>query len=207
MLLQRLLSIFALILLYTSNFTGNRIIPPSIGIKGSMAPLKHDLAKLRILVVDDSKNMFVLITTILRAIGVRDVFEITEAEKALSEFAHFKPDIVITDWHMEPMNGVEFVKRVRRGKHSSDPFVPIIMLTGHTKISLVFEARDAGINEFLVKPISPKSLYARIAAILDGTRPFIQSDAYFGPCRRRKDVGPPTGVTERRQNMRARASG
>ena len=157
--------------------------------------------------VNDSKNMFVLITTILRAIGVRDVFEITEAEKALSEFAHFKPDIVITDWHMEPMNGVEFVKRVRRGKHSPDPFVPIIMLTGHTELTLVVEARDAGINEFLIKPISPKSLYARIAAILDGTRPFIQSDAYFGPCRRRKDIGAPHGVRERRQDMHARASG
>jgi PleD family two-component response regulator len=172
-----------------------------------MAQLKHNLNKLKVLVVDDSGNMLNLISTILHAIGVRDMVEALSGEAALAELRHFTPDIIITDWHMEPMNGVEFVTKVRRGEYSPDPFVPIIMLTGHTEMSLVVEARDAGINEFLVKPISPKSLYARIATILDGTRPFIQSDAYFGPCRRRKDIGPPTGVQERRQDARARASG
>jgi len=172
-----------------------------------MADLKHNLAELKVMIVDDSGNMLNLISTILLALGVRNVFEALDGHTALSELPHFKPDIIITDWHMEPMNGVEFVKEVRRGKGSPDPFVPIIMLTGHTELTLVVEARDAGINEFLVKPISPKSLYARIAAILDGTRPFIQSDAYFGPCRRRKDIGAPHGVRERRQDMRARDSG
>ena len=158
------------------------------------------------MIVDDNGNMLNLVGTILLALGVRDTFEALDGETALSELRHFKPDIIITDWHMEPMNGVEFVKKVRRGKHSPDPFVPIIMLTGHTEMSLVFEARDAGINEFLVKPISPKSLHARITAILDGTRPFIQSEAYFGPCRCRRNVGPPNGGRERRQDVRARAS-
>ena len=158
------------------------------------------------MVVDDSGNMLNLIATILLAIGVRETFEALDGETALSELRHFKPNIIITDWHMEPMNGVEFVKKVRRGKRSPDPFVPIIMLTGHTEMSLVVEARDAGINEFLVKPISPKSLLSRITAILDGTRPFIQTEAYFGPCRRRKDIGPPNGGRERRQDVRARVS-
>jgi DNA-binding response OmpR family regulator len=172
-----------------------------------MAELKHNLAELRVMVVDDSSNMLNLISTILHAHGVRNSFEALDGHSALAEFRHFKPDIIITDWHMEPMNGVEFVREVRRGKNSPDPFVPIIMLTGHTEMSLVVEARDAGINEFLVKPISPKSLSARIAAILEGTRPFIQSDAYFGPCRCRKNSGAPHGVQERRRDMRARASG
>ncbi len=171
-----------------------------------MAELKHNLADFKIMVVDDNANMLKLIATILFALGVRDSFEALDGESALSEISHFKPDIIITDWHMEPMNGVEFVKKVRRGKHNMNPFVPIIMLTGHTEMSLVVEARDAGINEFLVKPISPKSLHARMMAILDGTRPFIQSEAYFGPCRRRKDMGPPNGGRERRQDARARAS-
>ncbi len=171
-----------------------------------MADTKHKLDDVKILVVDDNKNMLELMGTILYAIGVRNVFETTEAAQGLRELQHFKPDIIITDWHMEPMNGVEFVKRVRRGKKSPNPYVPIIMLTGYTEMALVVEARDAGINEFLVKPISPKSLYARIAAILDGVRPFIRSEAYFGPCRRRKDIGPPKGVEERREDVRSRAS-
>lgn len=150
--------------------------------------------------------MLNLISTILHAVGVHNLYEALDGQTALAELYRFKPDIIITDWHMEPMNGVEFVKQVRRGEDSPDPFVPIIMLTGHTEMSLVVDARDAGINEFLVKPISPKSLLARITSILDGTRPFIQSNAYFGPCRRRKDIGPPSGVRERRMDARARAS-
>lgn len=171
-----------------------------------MTQSKHSLKNLKVMIVDDNGNMLNLITTILLAIGVRETFEALDGETALAEFTHFKPDIIITDWHMEPMNGVEFVKKVRRGKNSPNPFVPIIMLTGHTEMSLVVEARDVGINEFLVKPISPKSLLARVTTILDGARPFIQTEAYFGPCRRRRDIGPPNGGQERRQDARARAS-
>jgi two-component system, chemotaxis family, chemotaxis protein CheY len=172
-----------------------------------MAIEKQELRDLKVLVVDDSKNMLELIATILSAIGVRNVFETTDATTAFAEIAHFKPDIIITDWHMEPLNGLDFVRKVRRNKSSPDPYVPIIMLTGHTSMKLVVEARDAGINEFLVKPISPKSLLGRISAILDGARPFIRIESYSGPCRRRKDIGPPDGRAERREDARARAAG
>ncbi len=151
-----------------------------------MADTKHKLDDVKILVVDDNKNMLELMGTILYAIGVRNVFETTEAAQGLRELQHFKPDIIITDWHMEPMNGVEFVKRVRRGKKSPNPYVPIIMLTGYTEMALVVEARDAGINEFLGKPISATTLYSRVKAIIEKPRAFIRAGAYVGPDRRRR---------------------
>ena len=72
------------------------------------------------------------------------------------------------------------------------------MLTGHSELARVQEARDSGIHEFLAKPISAKSLFTRIAAIIENPRPFINTDAYFGPDRRRQDIGPPPGIDERR---------
>ena len=100
-------------------------------------------------------------------------------------------DVLIVDWHMQPLDGLDFVRLVRTASDSPNPYVPIIMLTGYTEYARVVEARDAGINEFLAKPISAKSLYLRFAAIIDNPRPFIRTKKYFGPDRRRQELGPP----------------
>jgi DNA-binding response OmpR family regulator len=73
------------------------------------------------------------------------------------------------------------------------------MLTGYTEYRRVAEALDAGINEFLAKPISPRDLYLRIASIIDHPRPFVRARGYFGPDRRRYNVGVPRGLRERRK--------
>jgi len=72
------------------------------------------------------------------------------------------------------------------------------MLSGYTEYGRVIEARDAGVNEFLAKPISAKALYQRFAAIIDNPHLFIRAKHYFRPGRRRQDTGPPRGVPERR---------
>jgi len=77
--------------------------------------------------------------------------------------------------------------------------VPIIMLTGHSEKKRVISARDAGVTEFLAKPISAKSLYQRILNIVINPRPFIKSKGYFGPDRRRNAAANYTGP-ERRKN-------
>jgi two-component system chemotaxis response regulator CheY len=79
--------------------------------------------------------------------------------------------------------------------------VPIIMLTGHSEKQRVVSARDAGVTEFLVKPISAKSLYDRIVNVVVNPRPFIKTNAYFGPDRRR-NVNPNYVGTERRKGGR-----
>ena len=110
--------------------------------------------------------------------------------------------MIIADWHMEPLDGLDFVRLVRTAKDSPNPYVPIIMLTGHTEYQRVCEARDAGVNEFLAKPISAKALYMRFASIIDNPRPFIRTKTYFGPDRRRQNIGPPRGTAERRKEER-----
>jgi DNA-binding response OmpR family regulator len=97
----------------------------------------------------------------------------------------FKPDLILVDWVMAPIDGIEFVRMVRMAKDSFNPYVPIIMLTGYTEVRRVEEARDVGVNEFLAKPISAKSLYMRIAKIIREPRPFVRTKTYFGPDRRR----------------------
>jgi len=112
---------------------------------------------------------------------------------------HERPiDLAIVDWFMEPLDGLELVRRVRTGREGPNPYLPIIMLTGHSEADRVREARDAGANSFLTKPVSGDSVYRRILALVQESRPFIKTGTFIGPDRRRVDRGPAKGVEERR---------
>lgn len=147
----------------------------------------YDLSDLRVLVVDDSKNMRAIVLEALRALGVRDSKEACDGAEALKMLKQFSFDIVVCDWNMSPLDGTEFTRMVRKASDLNNPYIPIIMLTGHTEYGRVIEARDAGIHEFLAKPISPKSLYRRIVSIINNHRDFIKTRQFFGPDRRRRD--------------------
>lgn len=102
-------------------------------------------------------------------------------------------DVIFLDWVMEEMSGIELAKMIRTSPSSPNPFVSMIMLTGHTQAEHVQEARDAGINEFLAKPASVNSILMRLISVIDQPRPFVRTRSYFGPCRRRRaeDYGGP----------------
>jgi DNA-binding response OmpR family regulator len=91
---------------------------------------------------------------------------------------------------------------IRQPGSSGNPYVPIIMLSGHSERKRIVTARDAGVTEFLAKPISAKALYERILSVVASPRPFIKTQTYFGPDRRRtinaNYVGP-----ERRKDGKA----
>jgi CheY-like chemotaxis protein len=144
----------------------------------------YNLEKLRILVVDDSPHMRDIMRRIVRIFGMRQFAEAADGTQAMKVLAAFGPDIVITNWEMSPMNGLEFVRRVRTHPDSANPLVPIIMVTGHAEMKRVIEARNAGINEFLTKPLSAKALHGRIVRIIEKPRVFVRCDGYFGPDRR-----------------------
>ncbi|MBF0561263.1 MAG: response regulator [Alphaproteobacteria bacterium] len=155
-----------------------------------------DGAALKALVVEDNPNFSLLIRSVLLAIGVRSIEEATDGAAALNGMKTVTPDLVIVDWRMVPMNGVDFAKQVRVGPDSPNPFVPIIMVSGYTEPSLVAAARDVGVNEFMAKPISARILTARIESVFLRPRPFVRAHSYFGPDRRRKRV--PRAGEERR---------
>jgi two-component system, chemotaxis family, chemotaxis protein CheY len=97
-----------------------------------------------------------------------------------------KCDLILSDLAMTPMDGIELTRQIRLSERSTNPFVPIIMITGHTERHQVEAARDAGVTEFLAKPITAQSLFGRIAEIVERPRAFVRCEGYFGPDRRRK---------------------
>ena len=159
-----------------------------------------DLREIKVLVVDDNRHMRYIVKTILHALGCTDIRDSSDAAAAFKELRGIPPDLIIVDWKMEPLDGLDFTRLVRTAKDSPNPYIPIIMLSAHTEHRRVAEARDAGVNEFLAKPISVQSLARRIESIINHPRHFVRTKTYFGPCRRRQEFGPPKGLEERRQD-------
>lgn len=150
-----------------------------------MSDMGYNLERLKVLVVDDNRFMHELLKTILRSFGIKRVHSSYDGSDAISELKHFFADVVIVDWEMELLDGYDFVKLLRTADDSPNPYVPVIMLTGHTEVSRVVAARDAGVNEFLAKPVSARLVYERLFMIIDHPRPFLRTPNYFGPDRRR----------------------
>ena len=144
------------------------------------------LERVRFLVVDDNVHMIHIVRAILRGFGAIHIFESRDAADAFQRLHHDAIDIVITDYQMPVLDGVEFVRLVRTSSDSPNRYVPMVMLTAHSERFRVLEARDAGVNEFCCKPVTAQELYRKIVAIVDHPRPFIKTKAYFGPDRRRK---------------------
>lgn len=142
--------------------------------------------KLSVLVVDDNPHMRSLLRALLNCAGVQQVSEAADGTAAIKALADPTIDLVLTDMAMNPMDGVEFTRRVRNERDSPNPFLPIIMITGHAERARVEEARDAGVTEFLAKPLTSQNLYARIAEVVERPRVFVRCDGYFGPDRRRR---------------------
>jgi two-component system, chemotaxis family, chemotaxis protein CheY len=123
--------------------------------------VRIDFNKLRFLVIDDNAHMRRILRTLLHGFGARDVYEAEDGAAGLEAFTHYMPDIVLTDWAMPIFDGLELAQM------------------------RVVSARDAGITEFMAKPISAKALYQRILNVVANPRPFIKTKTYFGPDRRR----------------------
>ena len=141
---------------------------------------------LRILLVDDNHHMRVLLTEILRAIGVKHVYEANDGAEALQVMRSNPIDIIMSDLAMPPLDGINFVRLLRNSPDSPNPMAPVIMITGHSTQRRVQEARDVGVNEFLSKPVTARGVLERIAQVVDNPRAFVRTPAYFGPDRRRR---------------------
>ena len=148
-------------------------------------PLRYDL--LKILLVDDNHHMRVLLSEILKAIGVRQIYEASDGTQGLQMMKTHQIDIIMTDLSMLPLDGIDFVRLLRRSPDSPNQMCPVIMITGHPTMSRVAEARDAGVNEFLTKPLTARGVLERIGQIINHPRPFVKTETYVGPDRRRRN--------------------
>lgn len=157
--------------------------------------MRFDL--LKILLVDDNQHMRMLLTEILRALGVRQIFEALDGAEALQLMRDIEMDLVMTDLTMGPLDGIDFVNLLRNSPDSPGPFTPVIMITGHSTMRRVAEARDAGVNEFLAKPVTARGVIHRINLLIEHPRQFIRCTDYFGPDRRRRQDPAFTGPYRR----------
>ncbi len=143
------------------------------------------LQKVKIMVVDDRSFARSLLRRILGVLGCRRITEAQSVEVAWNAILLNPPDLVIVDWEMEKSDGLELVRRIRHEDNSPERYMPIIMLTAHSDPSRIIEARDAGVNEFIIKPLSPEILFTRLDAVIEHPRPFVRTGDFFGPDRRR----------------------
>jgi len=146
------------------------------------------MKELSVLIVEDSKPMLDIMVTMLDRFGFGRVLTAEDGEQAFQTFQRYKPDLIITDWHMENVDGLELVKWIRRNKYSVNRSVPIILMTGFSEHTRIANARDTGVTEILVKPFSAYDLARRIMHIIDVPRDFIESLNFFGPDRRRREI-------------------
>ena len=143
------------------------------------------LDRLKVLVVDDNQHMRAIVGAILRSAGVTAIREAGDGSRALAILHEFPADVAIVDCQMSPMDGLEFTRRLRDPKTSPRPTLPIVMMTGHAAKARVLEARAAGVNEFLVKPITAQGVLDRLIATTQKPRQPVSAPTYVGPDRRR----------------------
>lgn len=154
-----------------------------------------------VLVVDDNQHMRAIIKELLKALGPVVIREAADPVEAFEVLSSVPIDLVLTDLSMPMIDGVEFTRMIRTGADSPNRFLPIVMITGHTERSRIMAARDAGVNEILVKPVTARALVERLKVVIEKPRPFVTCAAYFGPDRRRKTTGGHAGPFRRASDL------
>lgn len=162
--------------------------------------MSFNFKAMSVLVVEDNTHMRQLIVQVLKAMEIGTVYQADGGTRALQLIRSDKPDIIITDWLMEPMDGLELTRKIRTDPTSPARLTPIILMTGYSAHARVTKARDIGVTEFLVKPFTADALARRIAHVINQPRDFIAAPKFAGPDRRRKHddkyKGPKRRVSE-----------
>ena len=155
----------------------------------------YDLSNFTILLVEDFEFMRQLTTNMLKEFGVGGVAVANsgnDAKHMLNVTAHSSApqtiDIVLTDWMMPDGSGHELIQYIRNHKSDKIKFIPVIMISAFTSENTILTARDSGVNEAMVKPVSGEKLASRILNVIDHPRPFIKAPDFFGPDRRRRTI-------------------
>ena len=116
-----------------------------------------------VLVVDDYNTMIRIIRNLLKQIGFSDIDDAADGSAALARMREKKYGLVISDWNMEPMTGYELLKEVRADPGLSK--TPFIMVTAESKTENVIAAKQAGVNNYIVKPFNAQTLQSKIEAV------------------------------------------
>jgi two-component system chemotaxis response regulator CheY len=119
---------------------------------------------MNVLIVDDYKTMLRIIRNLLKQLGFNNVEEATDGSMALSKMREQSFDLVISDWNMEPMTGLQLLKEVRAD--ASLKSTPFIMVTAESKTDNVVAAKQAGVNNYIVKPFNAATLKSKMESVI-----------------------------------------
>lgn len=150
-----------------------------------ISPIEKMIQGLNILIVDGNSYMRKITRMMLMNLGAKAVIEAGDGLAALESIRTCDPDIMLLEWDMPVLNGMEVMRIVRSPGVFPRPNLPIIMLTTHAQRADVHEALRAGANEFLIKPTSPKALRDRLTSIVFNPRPMVKLGDYYVPEPRR----------------------
>lgn len=174
----------------------------------------YNFSKLSVLVVEDNKFMRSLLCSILRAFEFGRILTAENGKDAqgligfsasAAEFGGgLAIDVVLSDWMMPQLSGLDLLKWIRGHDEETIRFLPFVMVTGYSERDRVEQARDAGVTEFLAKPLSVQEVAAKMLNVIDRPRPFVRCDGYFGPDRRRRSE--PFEGSERRSELEEHVS-
>jgi len=139
------------------------------------------------LILDDNAHMRGLVRVILASFGVRHIEEACDTNQAMAHVVGGSVDIAFVDFKLAGLDGLDFCKRIRLDPRSPNRYLPIIMITAYSERTRVRDAINAGVDEFLVKPVRAVDVANRVNAIIERRRPFVETLTYFGPDRRRRD--------------------
>ena len=117
-----------------------------------------------VLIVDDYATMLRIVKNLLKQIGFNNVDEATDGGEALQMMKRKKYGLVISDWNMTPVTGIELLRSVRQDADLKP--TPFIMVTAESKTDNVVEAKNAGVSNYIVKPFSSEILKGKIASVL-----------------------------------------
>lgn len=141
-----------------------------------------------ILVVDDNAYMRTIIATIARVAGATIIEEASNGADAFGHLRARKFDCATVDLNMDPINGLEFIRLLRTSKDSPDPALAVIVISAYAERARILEARDAGADEFLAKPVTASAFMSRLQAVIHARRPFVTGPTFAGPDRRRRTL-------------------
>ncbi|MDP6350745.1 MAG: response regulator [Alphaproteobacteria bacterium] len=120
---------------------------------------------MNILIVDDYKTMLRIVTNLLRQLGFNNVSEALDGAEALTKLREDTEfGLIISDWNMEPMTGLQLLKEVRADENLKH--TPFIMITAESKTENVIAAKEAGVNNYIVKPFNAETLRGKMSAVI-----------------------------------------
>jgi len=137
-----------------------------------MKPIPESIKSKRILIVDDAKSMRALLAAILREFGITRIDEADDGEQAFQKIKVSGYDLVLCDWEMPKMSGIDLLKKVRDDESINQ--VPFVMVTSLSNTDKVKQAIAVGTNDYVVKPINTETIMSKVVGVLSRT---IGSDA------------------------------